>query len=143
MKPIFYPAILVPNDGKYSVFFPDLPGCLPWGETFEEAVGEAVEGLASYLEMLADEGDPIPKPSTREAALAIYAGQCGARGEPVPEGTVVQLVPAPHISTRQRRVNVSFRQYVLDMIDRKAEATGMTRSGFLARAAEEYPLKGV
>jgi predicted RNase H-like HicB family nuclease len=141
MKTVFYPAILVPNDGKYSVFFPDLPGCLPWGETFEKALGDAVDGVRSYLEMLADEDDAIPEPSSREAALASYAGQCAAKGEATPSDAVVQMVPAPHISTRQTRVNVSFRRYILEMIDRKAEAAGMTRSGFLARAAEEYAIK--
>ena len=138
MKTVFYPAILAPNDGKYSVFFPDLPGCLPWGDTFEEAVADAVEGLASYLEMLADEGDAIPAPSSRTEALAAYAEQCASRGWSVPEDAALQLIPAPQISAQQTRVNVSFKRYTLDMIDRKADASGMTRSGFLARAAEEF-----
>lgn len=141
MKQIFYPAILVPNDGKYSVFFPDLPGCLPWGDTFEEAVRDAAEGLAAFLEMLADEDDPIPEPSSRAAAWAAYVKRSEAGGGPAPEQAVVQLIPAPRISTRQTRVNVSFKQYVPDMIDRKADAAGMTRSGFPARAAEEFPVK--
>ena len=56
----------------------------------------------------------------------------------VPEGTVLQLVPAPDVVEKPVLANVSFRKSTLTMIDRKAEAEGMTRSGFLSRAAEVY-----
>lgn len=141
MKSIFYPAVFVPNDGKYSVFFPDLPGCLPWGDTAQEAFSDAVEGLAAFLEVSADEGDFIPPPSSIDAALKRYATECEKDGEPVPDGTFVQLVPVPAISEQQARVKVSFKRYTLDMIDRKAEAAGMTRSGFLAAAARAYEVE--
>lgn len=39
---------------------------------------------------------------------------------------------------RTKQVAVSFKKYALDMIDRKAAAAGMTRSGFLVKAAEAY-----
>ncbi|MBR4741495.1 MAG: hypothetical protein IK079_01160 [Desulfovibrio sp.] len=38
-------------------------------------------------------------------------------------------------------MNVSFARYKLDMIDRKAKAAGMTRSGFLAAAAGAYAVE--
>lgn len=141
MHTIFYPAVIVPNDGKFSVFFPDLPGCLPWGENLEEALADAVDGLASFLEVSADEGDPIPAPSSREAAWEKYVAECAQDGEDIPADAFMQLVPAPDISEQQARVNVSFKRYTLDMIDRKAEASGMTRSGFLAAAARAYEVE--
>ena len=113
MQSIFYPAVIVPNDGKYSVFFPDLPGCLPWGDTLEEAMADAVEGLAAFLEVSADEGDPIPAPSSRDAAWEKYVAECAEDGEKVPTGAFVQFVPAPDISEQQARVNVSFKRYTL------------------------------
>ncbi|MDR2727277.1 MAG: type II toxin-antitoxin system HicB family antitoxin [Deltaproteobacteria bacterium] len=39
---------------------------------------------------------------------------------------------------RTKLVSVSFKKYALDMIDRKAAAAGMSRSGFLVRAAESF-----
>lgn len=53
----------------------------------------------------------------------------------LPEDTLFLLIPAPGLNVSPVRVTVSFKRYTLDMIDCKAEAAGMTRSGFLAAAA--------
>jgi antitoxin HicB len=45
----------------YLAYFPALPGCHSWGETYESAVKHAEEALAPYLEVLAAHGDPIPE----------------------------------------------------------------------------------
>ncbi len=51
---------------------------------------------------------------------------------------MVHPVPAPELDLRTKQVAASFKKYALDMIDRKAAAVGMTRSGFLLKAAEAY-----
>lgn len=130
-----YYAGLIPDEGKYSVLFPDVPGCQTWGATPEEAFTRAVEALAGHLEALADDGDPIPAPSAHEAAWARLRADCREMGVELPEGTLFQLIPAPELDLSPVRVSVSFKRYTLEMIDRKAEASGMTRSGFLAAAA--------
>ena len=38
----------------------------PGGVTYEEAISNAREALALYLETLADHGDPIPEETTHE-----------------------------------------------------------------------------
>ena len=133
-----YHAVFIPNEGKVSVFFPDVPGCFPWGDTFEEAFADAVEGLAVHLEGMADDGDPIPAPSGREEVWAKFQAECMASGDSIPEGTLMQLVPAPELDNTNVRINVSIKRYLLERIDRKAEAAGMTRSGFLAAAAARF-----
>jgi antitoxin HicB len=47
-----YPAkiTLSEKDNVYEVTFPDLPGCITYGETFEEARQQAAEALTGYLE---------------------------------------------------------------------------------------------
>ncbi|MDR1947474.1 MAG: type II toxin-antitoxin system HicB family antitoxin [Desulfovibrio sp.] len=132
-----YYAVFVPDpdDGKVSVRFPDVPGCVTWGKTMEEAFSQAMEALKGHLEALAD----IPAPSSRAAAWDAALRDFAADGATSPEGTVLQLVPSPDVAEKSARVNVSFKKSVLFMIDGKAEAAGMTRSGFLARAAEAYP----
>lgn len=70
MKYIF-PAIItfVKNDesfpnGVYEVSFPDLEGCLTFGETMEEAFINAQDALNGMLWTLEDDKDKsIPKPS--------------------------------------------------------------------------------
>ena len=43
---------------RYSV--PSLPGCVTWGETYDDAVEKARECIKGFLEALAKAGDPIP-----------------------------------------------------------------------------------
>ena len=49
-----------PQDGGYLAYFPTLPGCQTWGETYEAAVRNAEEALAVYIETLIANGDPLP-----------------------------------------------------------------------------------
>lgn len=45
----------------YLAFFPALEGCNTWGRTYEEAVANAEEALALYLETLDQLGKPLPE----------------------------------------------------------------------------------
>ncbi len=56
-----YPLTIEPHpeDGGYLAYFPTLPGCQTWGDTFEAAVRNAEEALAVYIETLIANGDPI------------------------------------------------------------------------------------
>lgn len=134
-----YYAGFIPTDGKYAVLFPDLPGCNTEGNTLEGAFAMAIEAVSGHIVAMADDGDAIPNPSPQEEALVKlreqYAGlDLGA----LPAGTELHPVPAPDLDMRTRQVAVSFSKYKLDMIDRKAQAAGMTRSGFLAAAAGAF-----
>ncbi len=62
-----YLALVHKDEGtSYGVSFPDVPGCISAGDTFEEAVVNASEALAGHLEMMRADGDPIPTPRTFE-----------------------------------------------------------------------------
>jgi len=137
-----YYAVFVPEDGgKVSVWFPDVPGCATWGDNMEHAFAMGMEALESHLEALADDDDPIPMPSRYETVWAMVCRDFEKEGETMPQGTVLQLVPVPDVQEKPTRVNVSLRKSTLAMIDRKAEAAGMTRSGFLSRAAESFQVE--
>ena len=58
----FYPAIFEPEDTGYSVYIPDIPGCMTQGETLDEALEMAQEAIGLMLEDT-DEQD-YPKPSS-------------------------------------------------------------------------------
>ena len=56
----------------YLAHFPALAGCHTWASTYEEAVVNAEEALAVYLETLANNGDPIPEErSQRPVSLGV------------------------------------------------------------------------
>ena len=57
-------------DGDFGVRFPDLPGCVAAGSTFEEAGEMAREVLALHLEGNAAGGEYVPSPSSADAVLA-------------------------------------------------------------------------
>ncbi len=59
---IQYPAKITFNkeDGVYDVEFPDLPGCLTYGETLEDAKKNAVEALTGYLSSVEVREQEIP-----------------------------------------------------------------------------------
>ena len=61
-KNIFdYPAIFEPaSEGGYNVSFPNFPGCVTFGKTFEEAKNYAREVLELWLEEMASRGQKIP-----------------------------------------------------------------------------------
>lgn len=69
MKYIF-PAIITHTlddkcfpDGVYEVSFPDIPGCLTFGETMQEAFENAQDALNGMLLTLENAKETIPKPS--------------------------------------------------------------------------------
>ncbi|MGI8594333.1 MAG: type II toxin-antitoxin system HicB family antitoxin [Solirubrobacteraceae bacterium] len=50
------------EEGGFTVSVPDLPGCHTQGETFDEAVEMARDAIEGYLQVLEDEGRPLPEP---------------------------------------------------------------------------------
>jgi predicted RNase H-like HicB family nuclease len=62
-----YIALVHKDEGtSYGVSFPDVPGCISAGDTFEEAVANASEALAGHLELMRSDGDPLPVPRSFE-----------------------------------------------------------------------------
>jgi len=55
-----YPATLeIEQGGRVTVHFDGLPGAT-WGETRDQALEHAKDLLASAIEMLQEDGEPIP-----------------------------------------------------------------------------------
>ena len=59
---IKYPAEIIFNeeDSVYDVEFPDLPGCLTYGDSLENAKENAVEALTGYLASIEVREHEIP-----------------------------------------------------------------------------------
>ena len=67
-----YTVVLDPNPGSgaYTVTVPTLPGCITEGATFEEAVENAREAIAGFVETLIQLGEPVPR---EEPGLAVVS----------------------------------------------------------------------
>lgn len=112
-------------DSDYGVSFPDFPGCVTAGTDLDDARAMAEEVLALHLAGMAEDNEAVPEPSSLEVIMADRVNRDG----------VAIIVRAPLKSRKVVRVNVTFPEDELAAIDASAEAAGMTRSGFLARAA--------
>jgi predicted RNase H-like HicB family nuclease len=120
-KNYVYPAIVEDAGRNYSVYFPDLPGCVSAGDTLAETALNAEEALSLHLEGMLNDGDTIPEPSDLD------------RLEPTDEeGEVARLLVRADVGTKIVRLNISLEATVVSQADRKAAALGMTRSGFIA-----------
>ena len=123
MSIVYFPAIVEGGKKKgYSVFFPDLPGCVSAGDTLQAAACNAEEALGGHLALTVEEGLDVPKPSEIDRI---------ARDPDVKEVARI-LVRAVLPSDRVLRVNVTLPEDLLRRIDAR---TG-NRSRFLADAAE-------
>jgi len=63
----FVAIIFKDPDGGFAVTFPDLPGCVTFAATLDDAPVVAIRAIAEHLEDLAASGQPVPEPSTLEA----------------------------------------------------------------------------
>lgn len=130
-----YIAILVPEDeGGYSVFFPDVPGCVTQGEDMTEAQEMAADALSLWMEVAVEEGIALPIP---RALAAIKADRTWAKINEVDwrDATAVLVAVRPALG-KPKNVNVSLDSNRLRAIDAYAERRGMTRSAVLEAGAE-------
>jgi predicted RNase H-like HicB family nuclease len=58
-----YIALVHKDEGtSYGVSFPDVPGCISAGDTFEQAMAGAAEALAGHFAAMQADGEAIPPP---------------------------------------------------------------------------------
>ena len=63
-----YIALVHKDEGtSYGVSFPDVPGCISAGYTFEEAIVNAGVALAGHFAAMRADGETIPAPRSFEA----------------------------------------------------------------------------
>ena len=52
------------NDGSYSAYVPDLPGCTTSGQTPDEIRHNIKDAVDSYIESLREHNEPVPAPAS-------------------------------------------------------------------------------
>ena len=63
MRKLTYLAVFEPSDDGYGVYFPDLPGCITWGDSFLSAEAAAKEALGLHLYGMEKDGEALPTPA--------------------------------------------------------------------------------
>lgn len=139
----YYIAGIVPENsasgGGWSVYFPDVPQVAAGGESVAEAITNATSGLYLALRGLAEQSGSIPAPSDLEEVRSRVRAEREADGLPYPaQDTVFQYIPAPSLDMTPVRLNVSLPRALVEEMQETADREGLTRSGLLAAAANEY-----
>ena len=122
-----YPIAIEPGTGTtaFGVVVPDLPGCFSAGDTLNEALTNAEEAAAAWIDTTIDAGQPVPRPSCLDAIQgdATYAGWVFG---------VITVDPAV-LDDSSERVHITLPRRVLKRLDTIAKAAGDTRSGTIAQ----------
>lgn len=113
-------------DSDFGVSFPDFAGVVTAGSDLDDARQMAEEALTLHVEGMVEDGEAIPEPSSLDAIMA----------DPDNRDAVAILVSLKVESKKAIRLNITLPEDVLKEIDTYAQAHGLTRSGFLARAAK-------
>ena len=121
---------------SYGVMFPDFPGCVSAGDSFDEALANATEALSSHVDLMRADGDAIPEPRELETIRA--SDECkedSAQFWIDFKDALITMIPLLPPSSKPMRLNISLDEGLVKTIDHVAEVRGMTRSGFLSEAA--------
>jgi len=57
------------EDDAYVVDVPDLPGCMTHGATRQEALKNAEEVIAFWIDCAREDGQPVPEPRQRGGSV--------------------------------------------------------------------------
>ena len=124
---MLYPAYVHLGDAKHAhgVTFPDFPGCFAAADNWEGLPGAIQEAVQAHFHE-APESVPPPTPLEVLAASAEYVGGVWLLAD----------VDLSRIESRAVRLNISLPAPLVRQIDAWASEHHLTRSGFLAQAAQ-------
>lgn len=128
MRKLSYLAVLEPSEEGYGVYFPDLPGCISYGNSMEEARKNAIEALELHVYGMEKDGDILPIPS-----------QNLDKEELTNENIIVAIEIFPDIvrnemDNRRVKTNVTIPAWLKEL----AEERGVNYSRLLETSLLEY-----
>lgn len=126
---MIYPVYVHLGDENHAhgVTFPDFPGCFSAADDWADLPRLIQEAVEVYFE---GETDDVPPPTPLEVL---------ARDPAYTGGTwLLADIDLERINPRRVRLNVSLPASLVARIDRYAATHHLSRSGFLAQAAEQH-----
>ena len=125
MKKITYFAVFEKTKTGFSVYFPDVPGCITCGDGFEHSMRMAQEVLGLHLYGLEKDGEALPQRTDIIPKL-----------ESTDIVAAVSIFPAlvkDEIENRREKTNVTIPHW----LKAAAEAEGLNYSRLLENAIKE------
>jgi len=123
---MLYPAYIHAGDAKHAhgVEFPDFPGCFSAADEWENLPVAAQEAVEAHFA----DGEPVPAASALDQWLHHPDYQDGAR--------MLLEIDLSKVNAKAVRLNISLPENLVAKIDAAARDRKLSRSVFLALAAE-------
>ncbi len=140
MTGFYLACIFQAKEGGFVIEFPDIPEAFTQAENYAECMEMAEDVLNVSLEEYVRERKKLPEPSNFEEAKKFALKELQENPDTLDTNfdPLVQIIKTADMSQKPVKVTVSFPKSYLQDIDKKAERLGMTRSGFLVKAALAY-----
>lgn len=122
-----YVALFHKEKRGFGVVFPDFPECTTFGGNLDEAVDQAHEALALYLEDVRQEGDALPEPTAKKKLLAL----------PEYKGAKAINITVSGDGSDFEEFEVTMHAHLLERIEKYCREHGASPADFLAVAARE------
>lgn len=134
MAKYLYYALFEPDEGQYSVSFPDLPGCLTCGDNMSEALYMAKDVLEGWMIGVEDDKESIPNPSEPNAIIT----QQGALVIPIEVDTKLARIKFENQSVKKtltipywldemaKENNINFSQVLQEALKQRLGTTDIT-----------------
>lgn len=100
----------------------------------------AQEALSLHVGSMIEDGDPLPAPSSLQEPRQKDEADAKEEGYPLPDGRLYQFMVAD-VKKKEAapvRLSISLKPVIVERIDSAAAELGLTRSGFIAVATQEY-----
>jgi predicted RNase H-like HicB family nuclease len=127
-----YPIVIHKDEGSdFGVTIPDIPGCFSAGDSYDEALQNAIEAIQCHLEGLLLDNESLPVASSIDNWI---------NDQDYTDGVWAMVdVDLAQISGKVKRVNITLPERVLNLIDLYGKSHSIkNRSAFLTDAALDF-----
>ena len=99
-----YAVVIEQTPSNYAAYAPDVPGCVSTAKNWDEMLAMIREALTVHIELLVEDGDPVPEPTMSiDDAIAHHSDALAETSE---ESLAEYRDAAPTISTTFRLVEI-------------------------------------
>ena len=109
-----YAVVIEQTPSNYAAYAPDVPGCVSTAGSWDEMLAMIREALTVHIELLIEDGDPLPEPTMSiDDAIAHHSE---ALAEYCEESQAEYRDAAPTISTTFRLVEIEVPAMQLETV---------------------------
>ena len=129
LRKLTYLAVFEPTENGFSAYVPDLPGCVSYGDSFDEAQKQISEALGLHIYGMEKDGDTIPVPS--KTPIIEFETVPGFLVSPI---TIFPDIVKNDLDNRAVKTNLTIPAWLKDL----AEEQGVNYSKIFQTALMDY-----